>query len=86
MVREYKKHYKRIAVVTHYNIIRFSLAKEFNERTHSSAAVRIAVRLIVISPLESLSMNAAPDSNLLMGRRFSYFYRRGGSNAIKINP
>lgn len=32
MLREYHKQFKRITVVTHYNIIRFSLAKEFNEK------------------------------------------------------
>lgn len=32
MLREYRKTYSRIAVVSHYNIIRFTLAKEFNEK------------------------------------------------------
>lgn len=32
MLREYRKSYSRIAVVSHYNIIRFTLAKEFNEK------------------------------------------------------
>jgi broad specificity phosphatase PhoE len=31
MLKEYQKQYKTIAVVTHYNIIRYTLAKEFNE-------------------------------------------------------
>lgn len=30
MLKEYKKEYKSIAVVTHYNIVRFTLANEFN--------------------------------------------------------
>jgi broad specificity phosphatase PhoE len=32
LLRDYRKEYTSIAVVTHYNIIRFSLATEFNER------------------------------------------------------
>ena len=32
LLNEYRKSFKSIAVVTHYNIIRFSLATEFNER------------------------------------------------------
>ena len=31
MLRDYRKQYSRIAVVSHYNIIRYTLAKEFNE-------------------------------------------------------
>lgn len=29
VLKEFRKTYKRIAVVTHYNIIRYTLAKEF---------------------------------------------------------
>lgn len=30
LLREYRKKYTSIAVVSHYNIIRFTIAKEFN--------------------------------------------------------
>jgi broad specificity phosphatase PhoE len=32
MLKEYRKKYNTIAVVTHYNIIRFTIATEFNEK------------------------------------------------------
>lgn len=32
LLKEYSKSYRSICVVSHYNIIRFALAKEFNEK------------------------------------------------------
>lgn len=39
LLKEYRKKYNKIAVVSHYNIIRFTIATEFNNRDEPEHSV-----------------------------------------------